>query len=406
MTDGLKRRDFLKVVGASGAGAGVLGCSTERVEQLLPYVVPPEEITPGVATWYTTVCGECEAGCGMWVRTREGRVVKVEGNPEHPVSRGSLCSRGHSSLQALYNPDRFTGPMLRQGGQLQPISWEDAEQMVADRLASAGEYYLFTGSVGPSLAGVISDFAGATGGQVVRYDPLAEAPLREASRIVFGRDVVPWYDLEEARFLVSFGADFLESWLSPVRDGRGFARMSGVDEEGRKGRFAFVGSRLSLTGQNADEWLPIQPGSEALVALAMANVVGGGPNAGPYRNIVAAYNPENVASITGVEAESIRELAERFADGPSLALGPGIAGLHRGATAANVAVAILNAVAGNVGRTVHYDAPQLDAPSAGFAPMQQAIEAMGGGEVGAVLVHGSNPAYVLPASSGFREAFR
>ncbi len=405
MSDGLRRRDFLKVVGASGAGAGVLGCSTEKVERLLPYVVPPEEITPGVATWYTTVCGECEAGCGMWVRTREGRVVKVEGNPEHPVSQGSLCSRGHSSLQALYNPDRFTGPMLRQGEELQPISWEDAEQMVAERLTSAGGYYLLTGSVGSSLSGLMSDFAGGTGGQVVRYDPLAEAPLREASRIVFGRDVIPWYDLEEARSLVSFGADFLESWLSPVRDGRGFARMSGVDEEGRKGHFAFVGSRLSLTGQNADEWLPIQPGTEALVALAMANVVGGGPNAGPYRNIVAAYNPENVAGIVGIEAERIRELAERFAEGPSLALGPGIAGLHRGATAANVAVAILNAVAGNVGRTVHYDAPQLDAPSAGFAPMQEAIEAMSGGDVGAVLVHGSNPAFALPASSGFREAF-
>ena len=405
MTDGLKRRDFLKVVGASGAGASVLGCSTERVEHLLPYVVPPEDITPGVATWYTTVCGECEAGCGMWVRTREGRVVKVEGNPQHPVSRGALCSRGHSSLQALYNPDRYTGPMLRQGGELRPIPWEDAEQMVADRLADAGEHYLLTGSTGSSLAALMSDFAGATGGQVVRYDPLAEAPLREASRIVFGRDVVPWYDLEEARFIVSFGADFLESWLSPVRDGRGFARMSSVDEEGRKGRFTFVGSRLSLTGQNADDWLPIRPGSEALVALAMANVVGGGPAAGPYRNIVAAYNPENVANMVGVEAASIRELAERFAEGPSLALGPGIAGLHRGATAANVAVAILNSVAGNVGRTVHYDAPQLDAPSAGFAPMQEVIEAMRGGGVGAVLVHGSNPAYALPASSGFREAY-
>jgi molybdopterin-containing oxidoreductase family iron-sulfur binding subunit len=406
MTDGLKRRDFLKVLGASGAGAGVMGCSTEKVERLLPYVVPPEEVTPGVATWYATVCGECEAGCGMWVRTREGRVVKVEGNPEDPVSEGALCSRGHSSLQALYNPDRFTGPMLRQGEQLQPISWEEAEQMLADRLGAAGDYYLFTGSTGATLAGLMSDFAGATGGQVVRYDPLAEAPLREASRIAFGRDVVPWYDLEEARFLVSFGADFLESWLSPVRDGRGFARMSGVDENGGKGRFAFVGSRLSLTGQNADEWLPIQPGSEALVALAMANVVsGGGGNAGPYRDIVAAYTPENVAGVTGVDAESIRELGQLFADGPSLALGPGVAGLHRGATAANVAVAILNSVAGNVGRTVHYDAPQLSAPSAGVAPMEEAIEAMRSGRVGAALVHGSNPAYALPASSGFREAF-
>ena len=407
MSEGLKRREFLKVVGVSGAGAGVLGCSTEKVEHLVPYVVPPEDITPGVATWYTTACSECEAACGMWVRTREGRVVKVEGNPDHPVSRGALCSRGHSSLQGLYNPDRYPGPMARQNGRLQPISWEDAEQMLADGLGSADGHLLITGSAGPSMTDLFSDFARVTGGEVVRYDPLAESPLREASRIAFGRDVVPSYDLAEARFLVSFGADFLESWLSPVRDGRAFSRMSGVSEGGDKGRFVFVGSRLSLTGQNADEWLPIQPGSEALVALAMANVIsGGGTGAGPYLNIVNSYTPENVADVVGVSAESIRELAERFGEAtPSLALGPGIAGQHRNATAANLAVAILNAVAGNVGRTLHYNTPQLNAPTAGFRPMEQAIQAMAANEVGAVLVHGSNPAYALPAASGFREAF-
>ena len=407
MNDGFGRREFLKVLGASGAGAGVLGCSTESVERLLPYVVPPEEITPGVATWYATACGECSAACGMWVRTREGRVVKVEGNPAHPVSGGALCSRGHSSLQGLYNPDRFPGPMARQNGQLQPISWDDAEQMLADGLDAAGGYVLISGGPGPSLTDLFADFARATGGEVVRYDALAESPLREAGRIAFGRDVVPSYDLEEARFLVSFGADFLESWLSPVRDGRGFSRMSGVNEEGDKGRFVFVGPRLSLTGQNADEWLPIQPGSEALVALAMANVIsGGGTGAGPYINIVNSYTPENVADVAGVSAESIRDLAERFSEeAPSLALGPGVAGQHRNATAANLAVAVLNAVAGNVGRTLHYNTPQLNAPTAGFRAMEQAIQAMAGDEVGAVLVHGTNPAYSLPSASGFREAF-
>ena len=169
MSDELKRRDFLKVLGASGAGAGVLGCSTEKVEHLLPYVVPPEEITPGVATWYATACGECEAACGMWVRTREGRVVKVEGNPDHPVSGGALCSRGHSSLQGLYNPDRFPGPMARQDGQLQPISWDDAEQMLADRLGAAGRHLLITGGSGPSLTDLFTDFARAAAGEVVRH---------------------------------------------------------------------------------------------------------------------------------------------------------------------------------------------------------------------------------------------
>ncbi len=407
MSDGLKRREFLKVLSVSGAGAGMVGCSTESVERLIPYVVPPEEITPGVATWYASVCGECEAGCGIWVRTREGRVVKVEGNPDHPVSGGALCARGHSSIQGLYNPDRFTGPMVRQNGQLQPISWDEAEQRLADGLGSAGQHLTLTGLTGPSLMTLFEEFAGSTGGGVVRFDPLADAPLREAGRIAFGRNVIPWYDIEEARLLVSFGADFLESWVSPVRDARGFARMSGVDTQGGKGRFVFVGSRLSLTGQNADEWLPIQPGSEALVALAMTNVISGaGAGAGPYRDIVNAYTPENVADATGISAESIRELAIRFSEeGPSLAVGPGVAGQHRNATAANLAVAVLNSVAGNVGRTLHYHSPQLNAPAFGYGGVERVIQLIGQGSVGALMVHASNPIYSVPASSGLREAF-
>ncbi len=169
---GIKRRDFLKVVGVSGAGAGVVGCSTENVERLIPYVVPPEEITPGVATWYTTVCGECPAGCGMWVRTREGRVVKVEGNPRHPISSGALCSRGHSSLQGLYDPDRFAGPMVRDANGMRQISWEEAEQLLADRLGD-GDYLFLTGSTGPTLGDLIDGFVSATGGTRIEYDALS-----------------------------------------------------------------------------------------------------------------------------------------------------------------------------------------------------------------------------------------
>ena len=191
MSDGLKRREFLKVLGVSGAGAGMVGCSTESVEKLMPYVVPPEEITPGVATWYTSVCGECEAGCGIWVRTREGRVIKVEGNPDHPVSGGALCSRGHSSIQGLYNPDRFTGPMARRNGQLEAISWDEAEQMLADGLGSAGGHLTLSGGLaGPSLMMLMEEFAGRTGGGVVRFDPLADgsATRGEPDRLREERD--------------------------------------------------------------------------------------------------------------------------------------------------------------------------------------------------------------------------
>src|SRR6056297_2006726 len=180
MTDGIKRRDFLKVLGVSGAGATLGGCSTGDVERLLPYVVAPEEITPGIATWYTTACSGCSASCGMWVRTREGRAVKIEGNPDHPVSQGGLCSRGHATLQHLYNPDRYTGPMIREGGRYRQGTWDEGERLLASRISglAEGQDVLFLGGeAGPTLDTLINDFVSAVGGERVRYDAVSDAPL-------------------------------------------------------------------------------------------------------------------------------------------------------------------------------------------------------------------------------------
>ncbi len=108
----MDRRKFLTVLGATSGGALALsGCSTSRVEKLVPYLVQSEDQIPGVATWYASTCTECDAGCGVHVRTREGRAVKLEGNPEHPVNQGKLCSRGQAALQGLYNPGRIKAPM-------------------------------------------------------------------------------------------------------------------------------------------------------------------------------------------------------------------------------------------------------------------------------------------------------
>ena len=139
MSDGLKRRDFLKVVGVGGrTGATVAGCSTDKVERLIPYVVPPEEITPGVATWYASTCGECASGCGIRVRTREGRAVMIEGNPDHPVSRGGLCSRGVSALQGLYNPDRVATPLRAGADGFEAITWDEALALLAGEAGDGG----------------------------------------------------------------------------------------------------------------------------------------------------------------------------------------------------------------------------------------------------------------------------
>ena len=127
----IKRRDFLKVMGVSGPAALLDACAPPQTEQLIPYLVSPDNIVPGVPAYYTTQCRECPAGCGMLAKTREGRVIKAEGNPNHPVGQGRLCIRGQASVQSLYNPDRFRGPLLRdEGGQLRTTDWEQGRRAV------------------------------------------------------------------------------------------------------------------------------------------------------------------------------------------------------------------------------------------------------------------------------------
>jgi anaerobic selenocysteine-containing dehydrogenase/Fe-S-cluster-containing dehydrogenase component len=408
MSEGIKRRDFLKVLGVTGAGAGLVGCSTDQVEKLIPYVIPPEEITPGIATWYSSACGECSAGCGVWVKTMEGRAIKLEGNPNHPVSQGALCARGHSGLQALYNPDRIRQPLRRNGDDFEPISWEEAEAFLADGVGGAGSnLLLLSGRTGPTLTRLMDEVVEATGGRRIEYEALSEAPLREAARIAFGRDEVPTFDFAAADFIVSFGADFLETWLSPVEHARGFARSSGVDDGTRdKARFVFLGPRLSLTGQNADDWYPIRPGSEGVVALALASALAQrGGDAGPFAELLRSYDLQGAASQAGVPVETLQELVDQLASANApLILGPGVAGHHVNATASNLAALVLNGVAGAVGTTVHFAHPDLAAPSSSYQELADAIGEMAAGTLQAVVIHGTNPAYSLPEGTGFRAA--
>src|SRR5262249_355636 len=131
----MNRRDFFKIVTTSGAAAAVAGCQ-QSAERILPLVVPNEQMVPGVATYFATVCRECPAGCGVLARNRGGRVVQRGGNPDHPGNPGALCLRGQPGLEQVYHPDRFAGAQRRDGDALKAISWDDALKLVADK---AGE---------------------------------------------------------------------------------------------------------------------------------------------------------------------------------------------------------------------------------------------------------------------------
>src|SRR5512136_2119333 len=130
----LSRRNFLKMVGLTGSAA-ITACSPESARKLIPYIIPPEDIVPGEATWYTTTCRECPAGCGLLAKNRDGHIIKVEGNPLHPVNQGKLCARGQASVQGLYNPDRIKGPLKKNSqGEWEGVSWEDGENIMTEQI--------------------------------------------------------------------------------------------------------------------------------------------------------------------------------------------------------------------------------------------------------------------------------
>src|SRR5918912_1493273 len=128
------RREFLKILGATGAATAAIGCSSDRVERLIPYLVQPDETVPDVSNYYASTCRECSAACGVLLETRDGRTFKLEGNPDHPLNRGALCARGQAAVQGLYNPDRYRGPMVRRNGPFEHATWDQALQLLSQRL--------------------------------------------------------------------------------------------------------------------------------------------------------------------------------------------------------------------------------------------------------------------------------
>ena len=425
----IDRRDFLKLVGAGGVGAGAGFMLRESikhpVEQLVPYAVPPEEFSPGIATWYNTVCSMCSAGCGISVRTLEGRAKKIEGNPAHPVSQGRLCARGQAGLQILYNPDRLTGPMSRAGedGEWLPITWEAGIAQLAERLGAlraAGQgnrVCLLSEGVRGHLAELLALFMEQLGSaRLLHYDFAHPGTLYAAIDRLFGEAQLPYYDLRNSRFVLSFGADYLGSWISPVHHGLGF----GYSRQGRggdRGRFVQVEPRMSLSGAAADEWIAANPGTEGVLALGIANhiVEQGGyarSDRDAWAEALAPYSAAAVAAQTGVAAATITRLAETFAGTrPSLAIGGGAAGHHSNGVATLVAVNALNYLVGNLGAEggVVFNPPPVvgggaHAAQATYADMAALAEAARAGDIDVLILNQTNPVFNLPDAAGFRAA--
>ena len=414
MTDGMNRRRFLKVLGVTGGGAAVLsgcGIGPEPTEKLIPYLVPPEDQIPGTPTWYASTCRECAAGCGIHVKVREGRAIKIEGNPESLINHGRLCARGQAALQGLYNPDRITGPLKRNAsGHLESITWEaGVAALQAEVQAARDQGIVFvTGLESGSFGTLVDEWMQLVGGRHVTFEPFAFEALREGNRLAFGDPSLPWYDFASAKFILSFGADFMETWLSPVGFQNAFTRAHSFESGSRAGmaKFVYVAPRMPQTGLAADEWLAVTPGAEGLLALAMAQVI-------VSRRLVAVPadaarltlpTPVEAAAVVGIDAGVIERLASEFArSGAPLAVAGGIAAHYDNGAEVVGAVNILNYVAGAVGKTVKFGADLAHGSAGSFREVAALTSDMASDRVALLLVHGANPLYSL--SGAFAQAW-
>ncbi|HMI30632.1 MAG TPA: TAT-variant-translocated molybdopterin oxidoreductase [Candidatus Limnocylindrales bacterium] len=408
------RREFLKLIGA-GAAFAAAGCARKPVEKILPYIRMPEEAVPGKAVWYASTCGECPASCGVLVKTREGRPIKLEGMKEHPLNRGGLCARGQASLLNLYDPDRLKGPVLvdRATGAGKDAGWAAIDARVSRALREArdggGRIVLLTGTLtSPTTRSLAADFLGVfPGGAHVTYDAVSSDAIAKAQELSYGERLIPRYRLDKADLLLTIGADPLGTFLSPPEFARDFASRR-RPESGTMSRVVAIEPILTLTGTNADVRHRVRPEHLLGVTLALAHelhvrtgrasLAGNAAVAGALQD----YPSGNVERDAGLPPGTLAALADELwaNHGRSLVLAGPQAAPANHAVPLQVAVNLLNSALGNDGVTVDRSTPSYQAQGSEEAVLQLA-ERMRAGEIQVLLIHGVNPAHTLPAALGF-----
>ena len=431
----LTRRQFITGVGGGTLGAVLAAaCGVPEDELLMQSKVGmPEDVVTGLDNWYATMGNSYATGEGLVVRVMEGRAKKVEGNVDYPVNRGTHSARSEALLQDLYHPDRLKAPMARVGergeGNWEEIGWSDAMSRVAHQLeqikaARKNREVVMVTSPSVSHAGLVSErFMSEYRGTKIAYETLENTNLRGVIKNLFEQDRLPDIDIDNSDYVLSFGADFLDTWISPVRYSRGYGEFRQGGHH--RGKLVHVDSRFSMTGANADELIYVEPGREGLLALSIAQVIideGLGDSkaaaslTGEGQIDINQWAPDKVAEIVGVSAETIKHVAREFAskDHP-VAFGGGLAGAHTNGKANLTAIFSLNYLVGSVnkpGGLIFNPAPptpelqevENNLNIGSMSEWRDLVRDMEDGKVQALLIDGPDLAYGLPESIGFKEA--
>lgn len=403
--DEASRRDFLKLMGASIA-LSATACVRRPVHKIIPYAKAPEEIVPGIANYYASSWAYGGEGYGLLVRTREGRPIKLEGNPLHPVNQGALSSRAMAQILSLYDPDRIKAPLSVKDSKT--LTWDQLDEVVVPKLKEGGVAILSSSLSSPATEQMIGDFFQGFKGRHVVWDSVGAEDIRRGQELSYGRGVVPRWKFDQAKYIVSVDCDFIGTFLNPVENMKGFSKSRKPGKDMNK-LVAFE-SMMSLTGANADFRVRIKPSQQVDVVLGLAHeiVVKQGLSRfagnGTVREVLGKFS--GTPSRLGVEADVFSAIAkDLWANrGQSLIVAGGLAGRTAKSSQLQVAVNFLNSVLENDGKTIDHDRAPYVSYEGSTSGLVSLIEDMKAGKVKTLVIHRLNPVYFLPESSGFKEA--
>ena len=388
------RRDFLKLLGF-GLGAATVAASCEiPMKRAVPYVTKPDDIVPGVANYYASSFVNGGDYCAVLVKTREGRPIKIEGNTLSKVTKGGTSARAQAAVLSLYDYRRIQKPGTVGKDEVKGLAWSKLDEAVKFNLASANNIRIITNTVmSPTAKKALEEFTTKyPAARVVSYDPVSSAAQLNANEQCFGVRAIPSYHFDKANVIVSFGADFLGTWISPTEYAHDYAKGRKVDPKNpRMSRHYQVESGMSLTGSNADNRILVKPSEQgaAICALydAVASLKGAATIGGPKVNNKAAASLKKVA----------RELVDN--QGHSLVVN----GSNN--IAEQVITNKLNDLLGNTGATVDFGTVS-NQRQGDERDVMRVIGEMKSGQVDVAIIWGANPAYDLPNAEEFAEAFK
>jgi len=389
------RRDFLKLMGFGlGAATIAAGCDTP-VRKAIPYVVKPDEIVPGVASYYASTYANGGDYCAVLVKTREGRPIKIEGNSLSPVTKGGTHARVQASVLDLYNTNRIKDCGSVNGNEVVPMSWADLDKVVGADLQKEAQIRIVSKTIlSPSAKKALAEFqASYPNTKVVTYDPVSSSAMLLANEQSFGQRAIPAYHFDKAQVIVSFGADFLGTWISPVEYASQYAtnrKVKGSDTNSLSWHVQ-VESAMTLTGSNADNRILVKPSEQGVAIAALYNELAS--KSGAPTVSAPAVNEKAKAAL--------KRVAERLManKGKSLVVSAS------NNTGEQILVNAVNDLLGNYGQTI--DFTEASHQRQGIDPDVRAlVREMNGGSVDALFVMGANPAFDLPDASAFIEGMK